>query len=320
MRTAKLFVLGLVLGAASLAAQPELLSSQMSVGEAPSLLDQIVQGDRLLFYRIPANGMAAAKKSFVIRLNLDGRPFTEEAFRLNGDAPSPLTVELLGLASDLLDRAYEKARQSDHQLSVTVLAGGKVAADFTWEEFLRYNRQIRKGDFRPVPVPSEVRSFFSPWPPPKPVAQSSKPRSSAKYYGPDHACAEQCQDQFNFCYYDYCDQRGSCAYCNDWYNSCIQQCPIICEDPKKVEDVSDSTVVAFQPTGNGGCYIATKGFGGAYNFMEYRATIKTTYSRKTTYCDGSTSVEPLSTTYSYTYCYNRGLNCSFPIGYMYNEC
>ena len=135
MRTPKLFVLGLAFGAASLAAHPDFIPSQ-GLGRRSrrgnSLLEQIVQGDRLLFYRIPARGMEEARKSFVIRLNLNGRPFTEESFFLNGDVPGPLTVELLGLAPDLLDRVYEKARQS-HRLSVTVLADGKVAAAPTGE-------------------------------------------------------------------------------------------------------------------------------------------------------------------------------------------
>ena len=54
--------------------------------------------------------------------------------------------------------------------------------------------------------------------------------------------------------------------------------------------------------------------------MEYRFTVKTTYSQKTTYCNGATSTQYLYDTYTYTYCYQRGVSCSFPFGYMYNEC
>jgi len=317
MRALKFSVFGLILGAAALAAQPAAVF-QKPAGAAASFLQDLSQGDRLLFFRLPAEKVEAAKRSFVIRVNLDGRPFTEESYHLNGEASGPLVVELFGLASELRDRLYEKAGRNDRQLSVTVLAGGKVAAELTWEGLLRHNRQLRKGALRPVAVPSEVKSFFSPWPPPAPAARSSKPEVNTKYYGPEHVCAEQCSDDFNFCYYDYCDQRGSCAYCNDYYNSCILNCPTICEDPKSVQDYTTQTVVGSTYNGGFGCYHSLAG--GNYYYYPYTYTIKNTQYRKTTNCDGSTSTQEISYWYTYASCFEKGGTCPFPSGTMYQSC
>lgn len=318
MRALKLSILGLVLGAASLAAQAAVLPAELTApaGSRAAAAASPLDGNRLLFYRLPADSLKAARKSFVIRVSLDGRPFADETFRLGGGQGAP-TVELFALAADLRDRVYEKAGRPDHFLTVTVLLDGRAVSELTWGEFLRYNQEIRQAGFRPSVVPSEVKSYAQTRP--KPGAQAAEPLAAKGVYR-DPDCVAACDAELDFCLNQRCDPRGDdCTLCYIYYNDSILNCPMICEDPKKVEDYTTQTLAGTQYIGPSGCYHSLAG--GNYNYAQYQYTIKNTQYRKTTYCNGTTSTQELSYWYTYTSCFQRGSTCPTPYsGTMYWSC
>jgi hypothetical protein len=313
MRALKLSILGLVLGAISLAAQPAFLSGGLST-EAPKASP--LDGSRYLFYRLPADSLKAARKSFVLRVSLNGRPFADETFRLGGGEAAP-TVELFALAPDLLDHAYERARRPTDVMTVTVLLDGKAVHELTWGEFLRYNQEIRKADFHPVAVPSEVKSYVSPRP--KPGPQVSRPPATKGVYT-DPYCADECASEEDVCLNQRCDPRGDdCQYCYVYYNDCMLSCPTVCEDPRSVNDTTTQSVVSTQSTGAFGCYNSL--FGGSFYYGQIQATIKNTTVRHTTNCDYTTSDQVLSVWYTYSSCFQKYQSCYPPVGgTMYQSC
>lgn len=310
MRLMKSSFLALALCATALAPRPALAASPLA--------GVLVENGRALFYQVPADALKAARKSFVVRVSLDGRPFTEETFHLKEGVAAAPTVELFALSSRLRDQVFEKASRPDHFVTVAVLLDGRAVTELAWDDFVRSSLQLRnEGSFQPVAVASEVKSFDSPRAG-RPGARGTKPLPAKGVYTEPY-CAERCQQDLDSCL-EWCDPRGdSCTLCYTWYNDCFIQCPTVCEDPKEVKTYTTQTAVGYQYTGVGGCYQSL--FGGSFNYWQTQNTIKNTQYRKTTYCNGTSTTEEVSYWYTYLYCFQKGASCPLPYsGTMYQSC
>lgn len=313
MRLMKSSFLALALCATALAARPTLAATPA----ASPLAGVLTEGGRSLFYQVPAGSLKEARRSFVVRVILDGRPFTEETFHLKNAAAAP-TVELFALASGLRDQAFEKANRLNHFVTVTVLLDGRAVTELSWDDFVRSSQQLRSGEgFHPVVVASEVKSFDSPRVG-KPGTRGPRPLPTKGVY-PEPYCADSCQASLDSCL-EWCDPRGdSCTQCYTWYNDCYTQCPMICEDPKEVKDYTTHTVVGSTYTGSWGCFTSLAG--GNWFYYQYQYTIKNSQMRKTTNCDGSSTTQELSYSYSYASCFQKGSTClGIPMGTMFQSC
>lgn len=307
VRVLSLSFLGSLLCAAVFAAQPALQT------EKASPLAGVVEESRAVFYRLPADSVQAARRSFVIQVSVNGRPLAAETFHLREGDGAP-TVELFAFTPGLLDRLYEQARRPADALTVTVLLAGRAARQLTWGELLRSSRQTQNDPaFHPVTIPSEVKSSLGAVPsgPAKPVR--------AKTLIPDPDCSANCDAALDFCLNERCDPRGDdCTLCYVDYNNCIANCPMVCVD--STSDTTTHEQVGSTYLGNLGCYSSSKSPAGRYEFGLFQYTFKNTTTRTTHHCDGSTTSEVISVTYTTVNCNGRVGYCPLSSGSIFNEC
>lgn len=213
----------------------------------------------------------------------------------------------------LLDRLYKTAADRENRLTVEVLVDGRpVHAFSSFEELVRYNRELKTTSLNPLVARSEVRDYTGAAK--APAVSTAKP-GTAKGMQADPACADQCYGDYDRCT-DYgwgCDY-GDCSRCQNSLDACLSYCPIVCVDPKNSTIVNNDAVVATtygvtecreHPTESDFVY------GEWYTNTRY--TWKRTKVRRTEYCDGHVEQEVLSYTYWDVYCWTRTYSqCTSP--------
>ncbi len=123
----------------------------------------------------------------------------------------------------------------------------------------------------------------------------------------DPACLQQCSSDYNDCTINDggCASYGECDRCQNTYNSCVSNCPLVCVEPKSVSNGSiDQPWNGPFPTGSQFCY---QGQTYSETVLQWKHTPYTT----TTHCDNTTSTTYGDPWYNNQYCYsNTGLPCS----------
>lgn len=105
-------------------------------------------------------------------------------------------------------------------------------------------------------------------------------------YEPDPECVQTCEDQRFFCWTERCDERGSCLYCNEYYDDCVGSCPTVCVEPKSVSTYTVDQSYA-STDGTTSCFYGPYQFDDLYRFYSV-ITYHYTY-RKTVHCDDTYS-------------------------------
>ncbi len=114
--------------------------------------------------------------------------------------------------------------------------------------------------------------------------------------GRDPDCVQHCDDERYDCYLNRCDPRGSCEYCETYYNDCVLGCPIC----PTTHDESTRTLVSQTFYNQFGCYFGFFAGTGAIHQLSSR-TVRLKIWRTVTQCDGSSTTTLISnTTYTET--------------------
>ena len=315
MRRILLPVLALSLLASPLLAQPrasrDLSASPelRAVFSADPRLKEAVES-RPLFFAPLADQLADARK-LEFRITLNRKPHLEETLRLQPGKEG--AFELLATRPALLDRLYQLARERSNKLTVQVLVDDRVIHEFSsFQELVRYNRELKSKGFNPLPAASEVRDHTGAAE--EPASSPARPMT-AKGMQPDPYCADQCYADYDRCYDGGwgCDY-GDCSRCQASLDQCLSFCPIVCVDPRSVSDSTNTAIVAYTP---GVQECREHWWENDFQFGEWytdtRITYKHTKVRRTEYCDGRVEQTVISVWYSYGYCWNRSyIGCSYP--------
>ena len=325
MRRTLLPVFALFLLASSLLAQPR-ASRDSAAASSPELravfsvnpeLKEAVES-RLLFFAPAADQLNDAQK-LEFRISLNGKPYLEEALRLKRDEVG--AFELLATRPALLDRLYQLAKQRSNRLTVQVFVDDRLIHEFSsFQELVRYNRDLKSKGFNPLPAPSEVRDHTGAAEEP---VSTPAPRMTAKGMQPAPYCVDQCNADYDRCYDGGwgCDY-GDCSRCQNSLDACLQYCPIVCVDPQNVSESTHTAIINYTYLGqqclehwwendyvNGEWYDNTQ------------ITYKHTRVRTTTYCDGSEQQVVIGVWYSYGYCWKRSnFQCSNPLSQAQPTC
>jgi|GEM_PF-2267225 len=121
-------------------------------------------------------------------------------------------------------------------------------------------------------------------------------RLATKSYedGRDPECVQHCDDERYDCYVNRCDPRGSCEYCETYYDDCVLSCPV-CPTTK---DTSTTTILGISYYNQYGCFLGFFAGTGAVHQLAYR-TLRLRVWRTVTQCDGSSTTTLITdTTYS----------------------
>lgn len=305
---------------------PQPTLEQLMQARAAEPRFQEAESSRPLFFRL-AN---ASAREVRFQIAVAEHPYLEERVTLGERASDAPAVELLAREPARLERLYALAAGGSLPVRVTVFVDGVQAGQFGFDEFVRYNRELKSAALRPVAGTSELR-LLALDPNVAPVSRAAAPQ-------PDGACEDQCYWDYldcqellcnGGCYLPPCPLKSgdlpSCAYCTTEYNNCLAACaPPPCTDPKSVTTYSTTELVGVSVM-YWDCFKRWWDpdpfplYGDWYEAL--RLTYKITTYRRTEYCNGSVVIEVIGVSYGYAYC-NHPLyfQCYNPWTYPYNVC
>lgn len=325
MRRILLPVFALSLLASSLQAQPR-ISRDLSAAPPPELravfsadpqLKEAVES-RPLFFTPPADQLADAQ-TLEFRIVLNGKPYLEETLRLKRGGVG--AFELLATQPALLDRLYQLATNRANKLNLQVFVDGRAVHEFSsFQDLVRYNRELKIKGFNPLPAPSRVVDHTGSS---ETAAISPARPMTAKGMQPDPWCADQCYADYDRCYDGGwgCDY-GDCSRCQNNLDACLYYCPIVCVDPKSVKDTTSTSLVGVNP-GFQECrehWWENDFYLGEW-YTDTLRTFKHTTTRRTEYCDGRVEQQVISVSYTYQRCWSRTyLQCNYPWTWAQPSC
>ncbi|HEX7185213.1 MAG TPA: hypothetical protein VF756_25535 [Thermoanaerobaculia bacterium] len=320
-------LIGILLCAAPLSAQPQLsrrtdvpAALASAAAQDPTLAEAVAS--RPLFFALPADQLVQEGQELEFRVLLNGQLHIQETLPLEPSSAPGSAFELLATRPDLRDRLYDLSGDRANQLQVQVLLGGKAIGDFSFADFVRYNREIKGKKFAPRHAASQVLDLTAG----DTTPQSATPRGirsvTAAGTGPDPACVQQCDEEYAWNVNTYGCDYGDCSRWESERQACLQRCPIVCIDPKRVTEPTYTEVVA-RYWGPSDCYEhwweSDFFMGEWYRYTETQ--YKHTKVRRTEYCDGHVEEQVLQVWYSYSACWARsGLSCYYPWDRMYYAC
>ncbi|HEX5731278.1 MAG TPA: hypothetical protein VF131_00475 [Blastocatellia bacterium] len=194
--------------------QPERSVDQQ---RASTPLEQAAKS-KLLFFRLPALDSVEGPQKLEFRVRVDGLPYLVEQISISPDEArlSP-TIELLSKEPAQLKRLYRLAKKGAHQVEVTVMLNGQIAKEFSFDELLSYNRDLKQDlSFRPIPVESRVLVLG--------LAQDKRERSAIELQ--TATCEQECDIQYSACAEAYCGSPTVfCSPCLEERSLCLEACP-----------------------------------------------------------------------------------------------
>jgi hypothetical protein len=100
----------------------------------------------------------------------------------------------------------------------------------------------------------------------------------------DPECLQQCSYDYNDCTVNDggCASFGECDRCQNTYNGCVNNCPLICIDPKSVRQI-DNTYTTVSWAGSEGCFSES---GSRHYYYLNAHTVHHSQFTRTEYCDG----------------------------------
>jgi hypothetical protein len=325
MKRTALWLLGIAFCTAPLSAEPQKprrtdFPAALAAAAAEDTRIQEAVGSRPLFYSLSADQLGQQEQTLEFRILLNGQLQLQESLLLQPGSASGFAVELFASRPDLRDRLYSLSRDSANHLQIQVVLNGKSLGDFrSFAELVRYNREIKKKGISPRQAASHVLDLAAGEAPIRPRAPKA---FTPKGNGPDPACVQQCDEEYAWNVNTYGCDYGDCSRWESERQACLQRCPIVCIDPKKVTEPTYTELVGFY-SGPSDCYEHwwENDFyqGEWYRYTE--AQYKHTKVRRTEYCDGHIEEQVLQVWYSYSICWApSGFSCFYPWDRMYNAC
>ncbi len=289
-----------------------------AAAEDPSLKEALAS--RPLFFALSADQLSAEVQQVEFRILLNGQLHLQESLAVAPDAGSGSALELLASRPDLRDRLYDLSRDRANQLQIQVLLSGQVVGDFpSFADFVRYNREIKQKGISPRFVPSQVLDLTAAATPASPKGIRSIREAG---YQKDPACVQQCDEEWAWNVNTYGCDYGDCSRWDLEREACLQRCPTVCVDPKKVTEPTYTELVGYS-AGYSDCY--EHWWENDYQTGEWYQQIQYQYKhtkvRRTEYCDGHVEEQVLQVWYSYGTCWNRSyFTCYNPWTKIYNTC
>jgi len=283
--------------------------SACELGKAPSSVqaggiasDMQAPEVALLFYELPEGLVLPPDQMITVDVRVDGAPYLVETVRvLPGQGAAGSVVELLSgdpARVSTLRAMAERGAKVELEISV----GGSSTGIFRFEKLAAQSARLM--DRLPLPrsVESKIRSNSARILPKDLVTASS-------------TCEDLCWDERDWCYENRCDFGGppSCLdACDNQFEDCLESCqpPPPCEPTSEI--VYQSVPISYFSLGIDCFYDVYYPWDG-WEFDEQLWTFKLIKKRITHNCDGTDTVEILSTSYYNDYCYQRWFwSCSGP--------
>ena len=245
-----------------------------------------------LFWRLPIHS-SSVPFNLGIRITQDDQTLFREVISIPADTQADAVVQLFSGHAAELRRLREAEAAKPGTIHVTITKGRDVLADVPFARLEALSAKLRKpadnmiGTMRFIDVNVGKRQTPGPG------------RIATLDFNPDPSCVQNCEDERFFCYTERCDERGSCAFCEEYYWDCYYSCPEVCTDT-----ISYYTRDETYGTPDGlSCFRGPDSptFDDLYQFWTV-ITYHYTYKR-TTHCDGSYTDELVSTTITSYVCW-----------------
>lgn len=267
-----------------------------------------------LLYALPDS--LPAEPPFLLKVEVlqNGRAAIRQMIEFQADLPKSSVIEVL--ADHPGELRHLRKREAAHPGSIRL---GLWLGDQLLQELSL--RELEEGARSLAPLAQPAAGITRQV---EVLAGGGPGRITSKAYeeGRDPACVQHCDDERYFCYTEICDPRGSCEYCEQYYNDCVLSCPEVCVDPKRVYTFTTLTYVGSYAHGTK-CFEDSNPYdfiGDLYRLWE-DVFLERTYER-TEYCNGSYSDRLVSQRYVSSFCYAlefRG-GCFYPNSYVSGRC
>jgi hypothetical protein len=202
----------------------------------------------------------------------------KETIELPSELSKGAVVAVLGSHAKELERLRRMEASRPGSLRLAVRLGDRLVDELAWKDLEERQAKWAAVSASPVGFTRQVDVILG-------GAFGSLSRKGYEA-GRDPACVQQCDDERSFCYTDRCDPRGSCQFCEEYYDDCVISCPEVCVDPKRVYNYQTSTYAGSSYSPGSQCFIGSF-FDDLYRLREDDYLVRT-YER-TEYCNGSYS-------------------------------
>jgi hypothetical protein len=263
-----------------------------------------------LFATLPASFVLQPPVLLEIKVVQAERTLVREMLDIDEVPKGPAVIEILNGHSKEVERLHAVAAQQPGTVKVVITSGDEVVSEVCLDD-------LETGKTVTRPPIGHARLF---------TISINAPRLKAvtQDFQPDPDCAQACYDDWYFCETERCDQRGSCAYCDEYYQDCYYSCPQVCVDPKNVYNWNS---VSYQGSSWLGQNCYENWFTGDVwgdLWTHYIDVYQVTPYQRTEYCNGTyTDVQTGSSYYYYDDCWSDTYpnGCTYPSGNPpYNQC
>jgi hypothetical protein len=268
---------------------------------------------KALFYQLVSEATPTGKQKVQFHVRVDGLAHFAELITVSADeAQRNPAVEFLATDSQRLEQLYAAAEQG-RQISIGVLVNGKLAEEFSFDEFLSYNRLLKMNrSFAPAPTKTQVFVL-------RPLGPENEVLSAQEESGED--CQQRCDEEYSNCSVSLCGAPTDfCEPCLQAWNDCRDSCPPI-DPPEPICQTSYWSRATPVSASWRGWFCFEDIFGQPSQYDRYWVTYKVEQFRRVT-CGSNIQDTLISVSYYGEYCdRNTFLWCSFPdFGFPYSPC
>lgn len=248
-----------------------------------------------LIYALPAFLSNERSSLLTVEVLEDGRPVVRQTIELPAGRSEASVIEVLADHPDRLRHLRKLEAALPRRIRLGMWLGDQLLEEISLHDL---EEEMRSRTPLAEPAIGITRQVEF-------LAGGALSPSTAKSYeqGRDPVCVQECDNQRQSCYIDRCDPRGSCDFCEDYYDSCVLSCPLAPNCPT-TREYSTTTVTGqffYNCLDCVDCFLGFGAFDGRIHQLSHR-TLRTQTWREIRHCDGSTTQTLLST-------FNHAENC-----------
>lgn len=174
--------------------------------------------NQFLFFQLPASRSVEGARKIDFIAHEGSAIYVAERLTLDpGDEHPTPSVQVLSREPAQLRKLLRLAKRGDHHLSLAVMVNGQIIREFSFDEFLAYNKTLKQQqDFHPVRINPKVMMF-------RPKAKNEE---ASTIHSEDLTCTQECDVAYEDCAQWECgDPMSICEACYSQWVECRNACP-----------------------------------------------------------------------------------------------